>query len=134
MGHQRFSGAVAGSSVGTLDASGCAGMLKLVGEGPELATFRGSALGSMVSLKPGPRWAPGASPTGSSVCRGLGDAAALGGSGLGPAGEQPAGLGCGGKRCFSALHQGSCSQSLPSPAVLKTGINSCCAYTHTHTY
>ena len=55
-----------------LDTSGCAGMLELVGEGPELATFRGSALGSMVS----------ASPTRSSVCQGLGDSAALGGSGI----------------------------------------------------
>ena len=107
-----------------LDTSGCAGMLELVGEGPELATFRGSALGSMVS----------ASPTRSSVCQGLGDSAALGGSGLGPAGEQLAGLGSGGKCCFSPLHQGSCSQSLPSPAVLRTGIKSCCVYTHMHTY
>ena len=116
------------------DAFGCAGMLELVGEGPELATFRGCALGSMVSLKPGPEWAPGASQTESSVCRGLGDAEAPGGSGLGPAGEQPAGLVSGGKCCFSPLHQGSCSQSLPSPAVLRTGINSCCAYTHMHMY
>ena len=54
-GSPGFSGAIAGSSAGTLDNCGCAGMLDLVGEGPKLATFRGSAVGSMVSCSLAPR-------------------------------------------------------------------------------
>lgn len=96
-----FSGAVTGSSAGAPDASGCAGVLELVGEAPSWP--RSEAVPGLHGVQPGPEWAPGASSDRklSPCLPGPGRHEAPGGSGLGPRGEQPAGVGVLGNAAFA---------------------------------